>query len=242
MPDNQDAVGGHFGCEKRRFSSALTHQEANREPAEPMRFSPVRNRMKRSELGFFLLWLRRPTRVGAVVPSGKALAASMAAHIDVDTPGVVVELGGGTGSITEAILATGTAPRDLVVVEREAKLCAILAERFPHVRILQGDARDLKHLLKRAGIDAAKIVISSLPLLSMDTRDCQCIISGAFSVLPTEGKFLQFTYGPASPISRQTRERLGIAGRRSNWILNNLPPATIWQYHRDPSALNVRAA
>lgn len=193
-------------------------------------------------MGFFLLWLRRPTRVGAMVPSGKALAASMAAHIDVGAPGVVVELGGGTGSITEAILAAGTAPRDLVVVEREAKLCAVLAERFPHVRILQGDARDLRDLLARAGIGAVKMVISSLPLLAMDSRDCRRIVAGAFSVLPPDGTFLQFTYGPASPISRQTRQRLGIAGRRSDWILNNLPPATVWQYHRDPAALKVRAA
>ncbi len=207
-----------------------------------MRFSPARDRAKRAELGFFLLWLRRPTRVGALVPSGKALAASMAARIRVDAPGVVVELGGGTGSITEAILAAGTAPQDLVVIEREAKLCAILAERFPHIRILHGDARDLKALLERAEIGPVKVVASGLPLLSMDDRDCQSIVASAFSVLLPEGEFLQFTYGPASPVSRQTRASLGIAGRRSDWVLYNLPPATVWRYHRDPAILGVHAA
>lgn len=207
-----------------------------------MRFSPVRNRLKRSELGFFLLWLRRPTRVGAVVPSGKALAAAMAARIDVTAPGVVVELGGGTGSITEAILAAGTAPEDLVVVEREKELCAVLAQRFPHIRILRGDARNLKDLLSKAGIGQVKVVVSSLPLLSMDTMDCRRIIASAFEVLPNEGEFLQFTYGPASPVSRETRRSLGIAGRRADWILYNLPPAAVWRYHRDPAASTVRAA
>jgi len=207
-----------------------------------MRFSPARDRAKRTELGFFLLWLRRPGRVGALVPSGRALATSMAARIDVHAPGVVVELGGGTGSITEAILAAGIAPQDLVVVEREAKLCAVLAARFPHIRVLQGDARDLKNLLEQAGIGPVKVVVSGLPLLSMDDRDCQRIVAGAFSVLPPKGEFLQFTYGPASPVSRQTRSSLGIAGRRSDWILYNLPPATVWRFHRDPAFASIRAA
>jgi len=207
-----------------------------------MRFSPARDRAKRADLGFFLLWLRRPTHVGALVPSGKALATSMAARIKVDAPGVVVELGGGTGSITKAILAAGTAPQDLVVVEREAKLCAILAERFPQIRVLRGDARNLKRLLARAGIGPVKAVVSSLPLLSMDDRDCQRIVAGAFSVLPPEGEFLQFTYGPASPVSRRMRKHLGIDGQRSDWVLYNLPPAAVWRYRREPAAAGIHAA
>jgi len=176
------------------------------------------------------------------VPSGKALATSMAARIKVDSPGVVVELGGGTGSITKAILAAGTAPQDLVVVEREAKLCAILAERFPQIRVLRGDARNLKRLLARAGIGPVKAVVSSLPLLSMDDRDCQRIVAGAFSVLPPEGEFLQFTYGPASPVSRRMRKHLGIDGQRSDWVLYNLPPAAVWRYRREPAAAGIHAA
>jgi phosphatidylethanolamine/phosphatidyl-N-methylethanolamine N-methyltransferase len=197
-----------------------------------MQFSLARRRAPRTDLGFFLLWLRRPTRVGGIVPSSRALAAAMAARIDVAAPGAVVELGGGTGSITEAILAAGVAPRDLVVVEREAKLCAVLAARFPHVRILHGDARDLTALLKKVGIAPVKVVVSGLPLLAMDHRDSHRIVTGAFSVLAPGGEFLQFTYGPTSPISRVTRTRLGIAGQRSDWVLYNLPPATVWRYRR----------
>lgn len=206
-----------------------------------MRFSPARDRAKKAELGFFLLWLRRPTRVGAIIPSSKALATSMAARVEVDAPGIVIELGGGTGSITEAILAAGTAPQDLVVIEREAELCAILTERFPHVRILRGDACDLKEILARAEIGPVKVVVSGLPLLSMDSRVRQRIVASAFSVLPPEGEFLQFTYGPTSPVSRQTRTSLGIAGQRADWVLYNLPPASVWRYRRVPAERTARA-
>ena len=47
---------------------------------------------------FLLRWLRHPTKVGAITPSGRALSEAMAAPIDWSKPGHVVELGAGMGS------------------------------------------------------------------------------------------------------------------------------------------------
>ena len=191
--------------------------------------------MRRNELGFFLMWLRRPARLGAVVPSGRALARAMAGCIDVKAPGKVIELGGGTGSITRAILRAGVAPEDLIVVEREAKLCRIIQARFPRVRVLRADAGELDRLMTELGETRIKAVVSSLPLLSLDRSDCRRILSAAFTVLENHGEFLQFTYGPASPVPPGMRELLGIAGKREEWILSNLPPAAVWRYRRMPA-------
>jgi phosphatidylethanolamine/phosphatidyl-N-methylethanolamine N-methyltransferase len=206
-----------------------------------MRKSLARQRARQNELGFFLMWLRQPARLGAVVPSGRALARAMAACIDVDAPGVVVEVGGGTGSITRAILRAGVAPEDLIVVEREAKLSKILRVKFPGVRVLCADAGDLDRLLAGAGITKVKTVVSSLPLLSLDKADCRRILHAAFAVLDTHGELLQFTYGPASPVSPGMRSLLGITGKREEWVLSNLPPAAVWRYRRIP-VHEVRAA
>ena len=195
-----------------------------------MRRPSARGRDRPDELGFFLLWLRRPGRVGAVVPSGRALARAMAAHIDLEAPGAVIELGGGTGSITKAILRAGVAPEDLIVVEREAKLCRIIQARFPGVRVLCADARKLDRLLAEAGVTRVKAVVSGLPLITMDQEDCREILRSAFSALGPEGEFLQFTYSPASPVSHETRGLLGIVGKREEWVLSNLPPAAVWRY------------
>ena len=192
----------------------------------------VRVRPPNDELGFFLMWLRRPRRVGAVLPSGRALARAMAACIDSDAPGVVVELGAGTGSITKAILKGGIPPKDLIVVEREAKLCRILGQRYPGVRVLCADARELDRLLARAGVKRVKAVVSGLPLLSLERRDCHRLLRTAFAVLAEDGEFLQFTYGPSSPVPPRQRDVLGIVGRREEWILSNLPPAAVWRYRR----------
>lgn len=191
-----------------------------------------RSETVRENLGFMKLWLRRPASLGAVLPSSKSLGSAMAEAIDTPAPGAVVELGGGTGSITAALLESGVAPEDLVVIEREAALCRVLAARLPNVRIIQGDARRLKSLLREAGIGPVRAVVSGLPLLSLPGKTCIAIIAQALSVLPADGVFVQFTYGPASPVSRALASHFNIKGDRASWVLDNLPPASVWRYYR----------
>ncbi len=185
-----------------------------------------------SDLRFFRLWLRRPLGLGAVVPSGRALATAMAACIDARAPGMVVELGGGTGNITRAIRKAGVAPGDLIVVEREAALCEVIGSRFPDVRIWRADASELEVLVDRAGALPVKTIVSSLPFLSMDDGDRRRILDAAFAVLAPDGEFLQFTYGPAPPVPQRTRDALRIVGARSERVFSNLPPAAVWRYRR----------
>lgn len=183
-------------------------------------------------LSFLKLWLRRPVSLGALLPSGKSLAFAMAGQIDPAAPGAVVELGGGTGSITAALLDEGIACQDLVVIEREPALVALLRARFPRVRVIHGDARYLARLIGEAGVGPVKAVVSGLPILSLPKSVCREIVSQAFLVLPPDGVMVQFTYSPLSPISRRTSRSLDIVGDRADWVLDNLPPASVWNYRR----------
>jgi phosphatidylethanolamine/phosphatidyl-N-methylethanolamine N-methyltransferase len=196
----------------------------------------------RDELRFFLHWLRRPGRLGAVVPSSSALAAALAAEIDTEAPGVVVELGPGTGRVTEALLAAGVAPGQLVAIERNASFCKPLRERFPGVRIAWGDARALEPLLRQAGAGPVKAVVSSLPLLNLSSRDRRALLSQVASVLGPSGVLVQYTYGPAAPMPPELGTELGLIGERTNWILANLPPAAVWRYRRSRSAPSLSRA
>jgi len=191
-----------------------------------------RRETRRHDLDFFRLWLRRPGGIGAVLPSGMPLARAMAEEIDIAAPGVVVELGGGTGNITQAILAAGVPRQDLIVVEREPTLCALIAERLPGVGVIRADARNLNGLAAVLSGRPVKCVVSGLPLLSMDRDDCRRILQAAFDLLAPGGLFLQFTYTPISPISRRTYRPLGLQAERVEWVLRNLPPATVWRYRR----------
>ena len=66
----------------------------------------VDHAVARSPQSLFLRELvTQPGTVGAICASSPRLAARMAAWVDTAAPGVVVELGGGTGVITAALLA-----------------------------------------------------------------------------------------------------------------------------------------
>ncbi len=181
---------------------------------------------------FFLRWLRRPALVGAVVPSGEALASALAGQIDVAAPGAVIELGAGTGRVTKTLLEAGVAPEDLVAIEREVPFCAMLAARYPDVRVVRGDARALKPLIAQAGVGRVKAVVSSLPLLSISRDDRRAVLSQVVAALAPDGVLVQYTYGPASPVPPKLRAALGLEGERTGWVFANLPPAAVWRYRR----------
>lgn len=178
---------------------------------------------------FLKRWLKDPLKIGAIAPSGRDLATAMARLVPGDSQDVVIELGGGTGAITEALLGAGIGPSRLLVVERDETLHALLVKRFPQTRILLGDAGELRALLRPLGITQVSAIVSGLPLLAMRDSVRDRIIEEAFALLPPGAPFIQFTYGLASPIPRR---KFGVQGEVKSRVLNNLPPASVWLYHR----------
>ena len=176
------------------------------------------------------IWARDPLRVGAIAPSSMELARAMARLVPLDRPGPVIELGGGTGVVTVALLEAGIAADSMIVVEREPTLHRLLSARFPQVRILAGDAADLPRLLAPLGLAPARAVVSSLPLLSMSRETQRRIVEAALAVMAPEAPLIQFTYGFFSPIDRAA---LGLEGEIADRVLVNLPPARVWRYYRN---------
>lgn len=179
----------------------------------------------------------RPKAVGALCASSPRLAACMAAQVDPAIEGLVVELGGGTGVITQALLARGVAPGRLVVVERSERLAAHLRRRFPAVRVLQGDAAELPALL--AAIDGNRRlprvghIVSGLPLLSIPPSSRQRIVSAGAAVLAPGARLLQFTYALAGSSPWQ---QAGLVRQHSERVLINLPPARVDLFTACPPA------
>ena len=184
------------------------------------------------QVRFLQGWLRAPLRVGAIAPSGRALARRMAAEAS-STAGVVVELGGGTGSITRGLIAGGIDPARLIVLERDRDLHATLRHHFPDVDVVLGDAADLESLLAQRGIGQVGAVISGLPLLSFPSELQRAILQASFKMLAPGGRFIQFTYGPASPVKPSLLASLTLSARRlGHWVWLNVPPARIWCFER----------
>src|SRR6187431_616790 len=92
------------------------------------------------EVRFIRSWLEKPLATGAVTPSGRILARTMARYVDPDFSGPVVELGPGTGPVTEALLEQGVSQERLVLLEFNPTFCQLLRSRFPRATVVQGDA------------------------------------------------------------------------------------------------------
>jgi phosphatidylethanolamine/phosphatidyl-N-methylethanolamine N-methyltransferase len=193
------------------------------------------------EAHFIKTLFESPRATGAVSPSGRFLARAMARAVEAAGPGLVVELGPGTGPVTKALIERGVAPENLVLVEYEASFCRLLAGRFPQVRVLQGDAYRLTQSLAELRGRPIRAIVSSLPLLNEPPARRQDLVTQAFALMGPEGAFVQFTYGVGSPVPRRIGGlTLSAAAGPPIWL--NLPPARVWTYRIASSSEAVSPA
>ena len=177
---------------------------------------------------FFRHWLRSPLGMGAVLPSCRGVGEAMARALPPDRSGWLLELGGGTGSVTQALLDDGWPAERLVSVEREPDLAAVLARRCPGVSVHAADACAVDDLLRRLGIDALAGVVSSLPIKWFPLADQRAIVAACLDRLGPGRPLLQLTNAWASPLPMR---RLGLAGAEAARVW--LPvPVQIWSYRR----------
>jgi phosphatidylethanolamine/phosphatidyl-N-methylethanolamine N-methyltransferase len=172
--------------------------------------------------------IERPKNVGAIAPSSPALARAIAAQIDPKVQGPVLELGPGTGVVTEALLARGIAPERITAIEYDPDFVDMMRKRFPDVNVLEGDAFDLVHTLGREHNEPFAGVVSGLPLLNFPPHKRLALVKGALDRLKPGAPLVQFSYGltaPAVPPSDFSVTRAAL-------VWKNLPPARVWVYRR----------
>lgn len=181
---------------------------------------------------FLRVWARSPLATAAQAPSGAALASEMAAAVEPQRPGLILELGAGTGAFTRALLARGVAEERLVLVEPEPRFAALLRGRYPRARIIQTDARRVPALLAKEG-ERLAATISGLPLLQWPAPERLRLVLRCLH-LSGGGGFVQFTYMPGSPVPFAGR---GLRARVTRTIWRNLWPARVWTYRLTPRQL-----
>lgn len=181
------------------------------------------------EARFLRSWLERPLVTGAVTPSGKVLARTMASYVDPRIPGPVIELGPGTGPVTDALIRRGIAQDRLILVEYSPEFCILLKRRFPKATIIQGDAYDLKEAVSEVLKEPAAATVSSLPLFTKPMEQRLDLMEAAQDIMHPGAPFIQFTYAVVPPIPARSQ---AYRARASNRIWRNLPPARVWVYNK----------
>ena len=181
------------------------------------------------EVRFLRSWIEKPLHMGAVMPSSKLLARTMAQYVDRDAEGPVVELGPGTGAITNALIEHGVDQKRLVLVEYNPSFCALLRDRYPQATVVQGDAYALRDSLWEVLKVPASAVVSGLPLVTKPMMTRLKLIREAFTALAPGAPFVQFTYAVVPPIPKSLP---GVSTEASERIWMNLPPARVWVYRK----------
>jgi phosphatidylethanolamine/phosphatidyl-N-methylethanolamine N-methyltransferase len=181
------------------------------------------------EVRFLRTWMEKPLHVGAVMPSSKNLARTMAQFVDPDANGPIIELGPGTGAITNALIERGVDPAQLVLVEFNPGFCALLRDRYPRATVVQGDAYSLRESLGSVLKTAASAVVSGLPLVTKPMRHRVKLLREALALSTPGSPFIQFTYSVAPPIPKSLS---GVSTQASERIWLNIPPARVWVYRK----------
>ncbi|MFD2238881.1 class I SAM-dependent methyltransferase [Aureimonas populi] len=187
----------------------------------------------REEAHFILGWLRRPLRTGAVLPSSRALAQTMAAEVPLatlDEASVVVELGPGTGVVTQALIEAGVPEEKLVLVEYSPEFCKRLRLRFPRARIVEGDAYRPGPAFEKALAGRRTVAtVSSLPLMTRPDTEREAALSHHLGRMAPGAPLVQFTYALTLPVAPA---RIAAKVETTRWVKRNLPPARVLVYRR----------
>jgi phosphatidylethanolamine/phosphatidyl-N-methylethanolamine N-methyltransferase len=181
------------------------------------------------EVRFLRSWIEKPLHVGAVMPSSRMLARAMAEYVEPNESAPVIELGPGTGAITNGLIQRGVDQSRLVLVEYNPSFCALLKERYPKATIVQGDAYSLRDTLRNALKTPASAIVSGLPLVTKPMAVRLKLMREALALAAPNAPFIQFTYSVAPPIPKSLP---GVRTQASERIWLNLPPARVWVYRK----------
>jgi phosphatidylethanolamine/phosphatidyl-N-methylethanolamine N-methyltransferase len=181
------------------------------------------------DLRFFKRWAAKPLKVGAVVPTGRALTDLMVELAHPDPTAWTLEIGPGSGAVTEALLRAGIPPERIVAVESDEGFCRLLRERFPSINLIQGDGLKLDQTLGAFRATKFSAVLSGVPILILPETTRIRYIEDALDRLTPGGNVTQLSYSLTPP-------QEAIPGRftvdKSKWVTLNLPPGRVWIYRR----------
>jgi phospholipid N-methyltransferase len=178
---------------------------------------------------FFKKFLAKGRTISSAVPSSPAMVSGLLRHIDFSKPGTIVELGAGTGPVTQQVVEQLRSFHRFVAVENDPDFCAVLRRRFPETTLLQIDAGNIGESLSHLGIHRVDYVLSGLPTPNLPPRTLIRLWRWLAEALSPGGLFIQITVAPI--VFRGFYERLfQDVNYRMVWL--NLPPGGIYRCAR----------
>ena len=186
---------------------------------------------------FLRVMLKNPTSVAALAPSSSKLARAMARGLEVETNESVMELGPGTGALTDQIRHILSHDAGYIGIELEPRFVGLLCERFPNLRFEQDTVTRAFQVHAESGTPPVKAVISGLSISTMPIPVIDEVIGNLDRLLRPGSVFRMFQYIHAYYLPSAIRFRRRMAPLFSNYqcdavVIRNLPPAFVLTWTR----------
>ena len=171
---------------------------------------------------WFKNYIKHPLEIGAIFPTSKITSKLMASELDIKKDSIVVELGPGTGKITQAILDKGVNEKNLILVEINNQFSNALKIKYPQVEIFTEDAVSFFEKFEERYKRKIDIIISAIPLVSLDKNNNDLLCDLAMKNLSAKGKFIQITYFIKCSFSENIIKKLQLKKNLVGFSLINL--------------------
>jgi phosphatidylethanolamine/phosphatidyl-N-methylethanolamine N-methyltransferase len=184
-------------------------------------------------LKFITQFIFHPTSTGAILPSGDKLCELMTDIADLPNVSTVIELGSGTGVVTEKIIQKKAADTKFFALEINPAFVEATKTRCPDAVVYQSSAENvMKHLVFH-GESGCDTIISSLPWSTFKGETQQLILDSIYDVLNPGGVFLTYAYVLAivAPAAWRFKKKLYAKFDKvttSSTVWSNIPPAFIY--------------
>lgn len=182
------------------------------------------NRLSESIM-FARKFVRKGRTIASIGPSGAEMCEAMVRDLDFSRPGVILELGAGTGAITRALVSRMRPHHRLIAVELEPDFIQMLRDRFPQVEVLRTDATNMDGTLDQLGVGKVQYVLSGLATPHLPLRGQIRLHRWLSNRLDPGGAFIQITYVPRIYHNYYRRHFRDV---RYTPIWKNMPPGGVF--------------
>lgn len=176
-------------------------------------------------------FLRDPLHTASVTPSSAVLGATATSPVPLRGSPVVIELGAGTGTISDVLRRRLGGRGRQLAIEVNPRLADRLAVRCPEIEVHCVDAAELPAVLSDRRL-VADVIVSGLPWAAFAGDEPPALLERLAGCLPDDGVLTQLGYAAtrwAPPARRQLaalhRNFEEVTTSRTIW--RNLPPAVI---------------
>lgn len=187
--------------------------------------------MAKAGLGTFLRAAgRSPKAVATFAPTSTRVARRMASVVPPTGDPVVLELGAGTGAITNAIVARLGGRGRHLAIELDTEMVEYLRQRQPSVEVIQGSAADLDTILADAGVTRVDAIVDTMPWTLFPRAEQERILEKVAAALKPGAAFTNIVLAHSLPLAPARRfrgllRRTFTETRVTPIVWTNVPPA-----------------